>query len=126
MGLKDPELRRQYQRQHYQKNAEKIKQRSAEYRLNNKEKVKECRAVTSKKYRIQNEYGISLEEYYACMSTSAYCLLCGTTDNLVYDHDHNTMKFRGVLCSRCNVGIGILGDTEEHLVKALKYLRGEL
>jgi hypothetical protein len=39
------------------------------------------------------------------------------------DHDHQTGRFRGWLCSRCNLGIGALGDTESGVSNALKYLR---
>lgn len=126
MGIKDPIERRAYQREYYKLNAEKLKQSSKQYRVDNKETVKVCRAKTSKKYRIQKEYAISIEEYNKCMSTSNTCNICNSTNNLVYDHNHITMKFRGVLCSRCNVAIGILGDNEELLIKALQYLKGEL
>ena len=126
MGIKDPTERRAYQKEYYKLNAEKLKQSSKQYRIDNKEAVKMCRARTSKKYRIEKEYNISIEEYYACMSTSDKCEICGTHNNLVYDHSHDSMKFRGVLCSRCNVGIGILGDNEEGLLKALEYIRRKL
>lgn len=126
MGIKDPERRREYQREYYKKNSDKLKKMSKDFRDNNKEQVSKCRAITSKKYRIEKEYNISIEEYYACMSTSDKCEICGTPNNLVYDHSHDSMKFRGVLCSRCNVGIGILGDNEEGVLKALEYIRRKL
>ena len=39
------------------------------------------------------------------------------------DHDVETNKFRGWLCSKCNTGIGSLGDNIEGLMKAIKYLK---
>lgn len=36
------------------------------------------------------------------------------------DHDHITGKFRGWLCHKCNVGIGIFGDTLEGLQAGLQ------
>lgn len=39
------------------------------------------------------------------------------------DHDHKTNFFRGWICRKCNVGIGNLGDTEESLIKVLKYIK---
>ncbi|MCC6695229.1 MAG: hypothetical protein IT365_06335 [Candidatus Hydrogenedentes bacterium] len=38
------------------------------------------------------------------------------------DHDHKTGKVRGVLCSKCNSGIGLLGDSVEGLRLAVRYL----
>lgn len=71
----------------------------------------------------KHQYGISLEEYHDCMSTSDVCEVCGTDDRLCYDHDHTTGEFRGVLCRQCNVSIGGLGDTLESLEKAVSYLK---
>lgn len=54
------------------------------------------------------------------------CECCGgTTVNkaIVFDHCHKTKKFRGWLCSKCNTGIGILGDDVEGLERALTYLK---
>jgi len=39
------------------------------------------------------------------------------------DHDHINNCFRGWICRKCNTGMGNLGDTEESLIRALKYLR---
>lgn len=43
--------------------------------------------------------------------------------DLACDHDRKTGAFRGWLCNRCNVGIGLLGDDEEGILTALEYLR---
>ena len=68
--------------------------------------------------------GCSLNEYRECMSTSQVCEVCGSTSKLCYDHDHTTGEFRGVLCGKCNSGIGLLGDTEQGVQQALNYLTG--
>lgn len=39
------------------------------------------------------------------------------------DHCHVTNTFRGWLCGNCNSGIGKLGDDEQGLRRAIKYLR---
>ena len=39
------------------------------------------------------------------------------------DHDHITGKVRGLLCIKCNSGIGLLGDTVETVSKAVLYLQ---
>lgn len=58
------------------------------------------------------------------------CESCGSESGhrwrnagLCLDHDHVTKKFRGWLCTMCNIGIGNLGDNAEGVVKALDYLK---
>lgn len=54
------------------------------------------------------------------------CQLCGDDDRttrLCVDHCHVTGKVRGVLCRKCNKGIGALGDTAEAVQRAADYLR---
>jgi hypothetical protein len=54
-----------------------------------------------------------------------HCELCGKPPSgraLCLDHDHETGKFRGWLCDRCNVSLGALGDNEAGLQRALQYL----
>lgn len=42
------------------------------------------------------------------------------------DHNHETGEFRGWLCSKCNGGIGLLGDCVNGVKKALNYLETRL
>lgn len=56
------------------------------------------------------------------------CEACGGTRHKIglnVDHDHQTGKFRGWLCSSCNRALGYLGDTEIGVVKLLAYVRRE-
>lgn len=39
------------------------------------------------------------------------------------DHSHLTGKFRGILCSKCNMGIGLLEESPTILQKAIQYLQ---
>ena len=91
---------------------------SASWALANPEKYKKGQRSKEHKKR----YNITTEEYKKCMSTSNSCEICGKTEDLVYDHDHTTMKFRGVLCRQHNAAIGLLGDTAEEVLKAYTYL----
>ena len=81
----------------------------------------------SKEYNIKHQsftrYGVSGEEYKACMATSDVCECCGKDTDLCYDHCHDSMKFRGVLCGSCNKAIGSLGDTLGGVQRAINYLR---
>lgn len=52
------------------------------------------------------------------------CLICkGDWGNLLnVDHNHVTGEIRGLLCYRCNKGIGHFGDDIEILKIAITYL----
>lgn len=78
--------------------------------------------IRTKKATVKRDYGITLEEYDRCMFSSNVCEICGTKDNLCYDHCHITNDFRGVLCSSCNRHLGGLGNTIESINKVLAYL----
>ncbi len=39
------------------------------------------------------------------------------------DHDHATLKIRGILCGACNKAIGKFEDNIEFLENAISYLR---
>ena len=98
-------------------------------------RCKQCSITKTQTYRdnggdykikdsaVRSKYHVTLEEYIENMSISDRCERCGKFTDLVYDHDHNTMKFRGVLCRQCNMGIGLLGDTEESVQQALEYFK---
>ena len=53
------------------------------------------------------------------------CAICNSTEDLKIDHCHKTKKIRGLLCSRCNLGIGLFDDNPERLTQAAKYVLGE-
>ena len=50
------------------------------------------------------------------------CELCGSTRGIVFDHDHESPKFRGWLCDPCNRSMGVLGDNVDGLMRVLNYL----
>lgn len=52
------------------------------------------------------------------------CECCGIPQikALALDHCHDTGAFRGWLCSSCNTGIGMLGDSAAGIAKAASYL----
>lgn len=55
------------------------------------------------------------------------CECCGKLPvggkSIALDHNHKTGGFRGWLCSRCNTGIGSLGDDLAGVTNAINYLR---
>jgi len=71
-------------------------------------------------------YGITLAEYEAQKEFQGRrCAICKNPPQkirLAVDHDHKTGKLRGLLCSNCNTGMGLLKDDAELLERALEYL----
>ncbi len=50
------------------------------------------------------------------------CEICGDTEKLVIDHDHQLNVYRGTLCHCCNIGIGMFRENTWKLHQAVKYL----
>lgn len=71
------------------------------------------------------KYGLTEEELQAMIdATGGLCDLCGESigDKLNVDHCHDTLKVRGILCSKCNSGLGYFRDDIRLLRKAAEYL----
>ena len=85
-------------------------------------KVERIRELGRKSNRRQ-KYGLTEEAYEALLEAHDYqCAICFGTEVLCVDHDHETGKVRGILCSRCNSGIGMLRDSLLLVQKASEYL----
>lgn len=55
------------------------------------------------------------------------CEVCGAfagtgKAGIHYDHDHTTGEFRGWICMRCNIALGMVKDNAETLVALSEYL----
>lgn len=71
---------------------------------------------------------ISEEEYAIILKKQDYrCAICNTQiqGRACVDHDHKTMKIRGLLCNTCNSGIGMLKDDPAMMFRATQYLRSK-
>ena len=80
-------------------------------------------------------YGITFDQYEAMYEAqSGGCALCCTPlllaggasqelgDIAHVDHCHTTGKVRGLLCHKCNRGLGLFQDNKETLMRAIDYL----
>ena len=94
-----------------------------------------CRSLGTKKQelvRLLRTFGSTIEEYEALMlEQDNYCAIChepekqilnGKIKRLAIDHCHTTGKVRGLLCQRCNTGIGRFDDNVVLLKQAIQYL----
>jgi hypothetical protein len=70
--------------------------------------------IRNKNYRAL--YGITLKQWEALFKRQRRrCAICRTAKpdarRWATDHDHRTGKVRGILCHRCNLALGWLGDS---------------
>lgn len=109
---------------------------------------KECRNKKYKKYRVDNpekckrrvrnsiskkQYRLTIEDVEIILKNqNNKCAICGqelflfgSSKKLTahVDHDHKTGKVRGLLCDKCNRGLGFFRDNEEYLINAASYLK---
>ena len=148
--MKTLEEKKERQKQYYINNREKIieqgRERQKQYYINNREKLIEQSRIWLKKNpdrkrRINFNRKLKLKninftingnffsvEYYEMLSRQmSGCSICGKTiiENgklLAVDHDHKTGKIRELLCTKCNLLIGLGNDDPELLKKAVDYL----
>lgn len=91
------------------------------------DKTPEYWRLQNRKSRIK-KFGITLEDWDAQLQAQDYkCAACTIELQLergkyATDHDHNTMKFRGILCNSCNVALGLVSDSTFVLERLIKYL----
>jgi hypothetical protein len=61
----------------------------------------------------------------ALAAQGGVCAVCRrplVVEAAILDHDHLTGNDRGILCGRCNSGLGFFGDQVEGLERAIGYL----
>jgi len=83
-------------------------------------------------HQIKYVYGVTEKELSGMLDAQkGACAVCN--DSLYHadeerrpriDHCHSTGKIRGLLCHKCNTGIGLLNDDIRILKSAVKYLTG--
>jgi hypothetical protein len=88
------------------------------------------RNYTTRRNRLSRTYGITTEQYEALLSAQdGVCAICKENGedrgakSLAVDHCHTTGRVRGLLCRRCNAGLGQFKDCPEGVERALAYLR---
>ena len=93
----------------------------------------EAHRLSSYKYTLKTKYNLTVEEYQALQEAAGgKCQICAVQLENIFqqiigvhaavDHCHTTGKVRGLLCRKCNSGIGMLKDDVALLDKALRYL----
>ena len=153
--FKNKERRRRYnidnaekikeQQKEYKKNNQHI-----EWNINNAERIKQFKSNTkenrsevykryhmnnktkTREYKVKKNYGITLDEVHQMFDKQeGKCAICGKHQDelkeiLGVDHNHKTNKVRGLLCHKCNRGLGHFNDNIKLLEQAINYLINNL
>lgn len=91
----------------------------------------DARRVRNKE--LKHKFDITVDQYDKMfVDQSGLCKICnkpetsngrgGKLKYLAVDHDHVTGKVRGLLCAKCNKGLGHFEDSIELLEQSIKYL----
>jgi len=89
--------------------------------------VKEAEKKKSR-IRLLREHGLTEQSFADLLYEQDYrCAICKSPEwglrGPQIDHDHVSDKIRGLLCSRCNLALGMLGDDADSIWRVWQYLR---
>ncbi len=100
---------------------EEYRQYENGYRAANAERINERERA--------RRYGLTVDELRELLAQhDGTCAICGTSEpderygQWAIDHCHDSGRIRGILCSKCNKGIGLLRDDPVVLRAAADYL----
>lgn len=124
----NPEKYRSAKKKWQEDNREASRIYAAEYAKQNKDARRES--------QLKYKYNLTVEQYNQMLEDQDYvCAICfGVNEgeeNLSVDHDHSCCPgikscgfcVRGLLCRRCNSGLGSFQDNENFVQSALMYLQ---
>ncbi len=92
--------------------------------LSDKYKDNKQAKIGARKRHLKHKYNIESEVYDEMLEKQkGKCGICNSVFEIYcVDHNHETGKIRGLLCSSCNKGLGMFTDDIEKLKRAIKYL----
>lgn len=72
-------------------------------------------------------FGLTVEDYDRLLDEQdGRCAVCFAPPKpnraLAVDHDHQTQQVRGLLCTRCNVALGLLDDDLDRIALLMEYV----
>lgn len=90
------------------------------------EKSSRCKTCR-RDYDWQYRYGVSPEQYFEIYKAQGgKCKICGYepkgNEYLHIDHNKETGEIRGLLCSKCNKGLGMFDEVPENFDRAKQYI----
>ena len=106
-----------------------------EYRKNNRARIREYNKKYREEhpekflsYRLKRKFDITVEQYQKILDDQGgVCAICFSKcvsgKPLSVDHCHSTGEVRGLLCLRCNTGLGQFQDSVGRLEQAIRYIK---
>jgi hypothetical protein len=107
-----------------QKNRERVRETVKKWVAKNPEKMRSYK----RKQHYREQYGITLEERDQMLTAQGNCCACcgGKSPKhkmgWVVDHCHKTGTVRGILCQPCNLTLGKVAESIDHLKAIISYI----
>jgi hypothetical protein len=141
MPYANKEKEKAYRKKYRLCHTERIKEQTKIYYHKHKERLNAYSTLWQKQHKearkqqhYKKKYGITLEDYNKILdSQSGICAICQQTEvistgktkkinPLGIDHCHKTGRIRGLLCSKCNIGLGFLEKLTVPIERYFNYL----
>jgi len=107
-----------YNKKYRETHREKLVAHQKEYRKAHREEI------------LMKKYRLTIENYDKMLvAQNGVCAICGHPPNwrcLSVDHNHITGNVRGLLCTNCNMMLGLVDDSIEILRSAIEYLNHDV
>lgn len=124
-------------RERYKANPTQMQDYQKKYRAENLDYVKRRDARSKRSWKMAlRRLGLTQEDYFRILETQGgVCAVCSQPPKihhcakfdlvpvLALDHDHQTGKFRGLLCVQCNLALGNLRENLESATRLVEYIK---
>lgn len=127
LAAQEPGLANRYRAKWVRENPDKVRASQRRNYAQNREAILEQRRsdYADKRTYLTDRYGLTGTDYDRMLEQqSGECAICHTvpSETLHVDHDHESGEVRGLLCRKCNLAIGLLGDSSDVALSASAYL----
>jgi len=113
----------------------KLLQKQRLQRYKEEGRTREWYRLRGREKKLKVDFGISQDDFNRILAEQkGVCAVCGRPERskpsrgklavrrMAVDHNHETGEVRGLLCSKCNMGIAQLDESVEILARAITYL----
>jgi len=125
----NPQKQKAIEKRYQEKNAKKRAVREKKRRDHLNTHLPELARQRRREKHLRDTYGIGTADYdRMLLEQNGLCAICQDDKNskgkryLSVDHCHSTKHVRGLLCDRCNRGLGAFLDNPDFLEKAKLYV----